>query len=244
MEQWEQGRERSAPRLRSRAYAHARRHTRVVRLLKWAIPTGAALGVAGVVGWAVIDPFQRLAGLSLGPVSVSGTQVTMENPKLSGFRSRSGAYEVTASTATQDLRNPGRVELNELRARVATDASGGVARLEADTGVLDTQKERLDLRRNVRVSTDKGQEAHLHSASIDLKTGTVLSEEPVSVALENATIEAKGVEVLDGGRVIHFKGRVSAVLADPGPELGAGTPAPVPSARAQTSQAEPMSVRR
>ncbi len=231
-----------ASRPRARAYVQARRHTRMVRLLKWAIPTGAILGIAGVVSWALIDPFNRLAGISLGPVTVSGSQVTMENPKLSGYRSRSGTYEVTAATATQDLRNPARVELNELKARVGTDQSGGTARLEAATGVLDTQKERLDLRRNVRVSSNDGQEARLASASIDLKTGAVVSDEPVTVTLQTATIEAKGVEVLDGGRVIHFKGRVSATLTDPGPGLGAETSAP--AARGQTSQAEAVSTRR
>jgi lipopolysaccharide export system protein LptC len=108
--------------------------------------------------------------------------------------------------------------------------------------VLDTQKERLDLRRNVRVSSNDGQEARLASASIDLKTGAVVSDEPVTVTLQTATIEAKGVEVLDGGRVIHFKGRVSATLTDPGPGLGAETSAP--GARGQTSQAEAVSTRR
>jgi lipopolysaccharide export system protein LptC len=230
------------PRLRLRAYAQARRHSRAVRFLKGTIPLVAIVGVVGVVGWTMLDPFGRLADISLGPISVSGTQVTMENPKLSGYRSRSGTYEVTASSATQDLRNPARVELNELRARLNTDQNGGTARLEAAFGVLDTQKERLDLRQNVRVSTDKGQEARLASASIDLKTGAVASNEAVTVSLENATVEANGVEVQDGGRVIHFKGRVRATLIDAGP--GFGNALPDQSAPARTSQADATGTRR
>jgi lipopolysaccharide export system protein LptC len=243
----EQDGRRSAPGLRTRAYARARRHSRFVRFLRWAIPSGAALSIAGVTAWAMVDPLGRLAGVSLGPVKVSGTQVTMENPKLSGYRSRSGTYEVTATTATQDLRNPARVELNDLRGRLNTDQNGGTARLEAAFGVLDTAKERLDLRENVRVRSSKGQEAQLKSASIDLKSGAVVSNEPVTVTLENATVAADSVEVTDGGRVISFKGRVRSVFIDAGPGLSAGpglgvTPSAAdaaPGPMTQTSQAQP-----
>jgi lipopolysaccharide export system protein LptC len=137
----------------------------------------------------------------------------MESPKLTGYRNDSRPYEVTASQALQDVRKPNFVELKDMRARIVMDDKGGAARLQADTGVLDTQKERMELRDNVRVRTDGGQEVQLQSASVNFKAGTVVSNDPVTVNLGGTgVINATGIEVKDNGKVLHFKGRVSTVF--------------------------------
>jgi lipopolysaccharide export system protein LptC len=201
-----------SPRIRVRAFAKARRHSRLVRFLKLAIPLGSVLAVLAVTLVAVLDPFRRMEGLTLGPVSLSGTQVTMESPRLTGFRNDSRPYEVTASAALQDVRKPNLVELKDLRARIVTDEQGRVARLQARTGLLDTQKEHLDLREDVRVTTDAGEEIRLRSAAVNFKAGTVVSTEPVTVTLGNGVIQATGLEVKDNGKIMHFRGRVQTVF--------------------------------
>jgi lipopolysaccharide export system protein LptC len=229
---------------RSRAFARARNHTRRVRFFKRAIPLGATLGVVaiGLATW--FNPFRTLEGLTVGPVSVSGTHVTMESPRLTGFRNDSRPYEVTASSALQDVRRPNIVELKDLRARIVTDDQGGAARLEAATGILDTQKEQMELRRDVHVRTDGGQDVRLRSAFVDFKAGTVVSNEPVTVSLGNGIIQAAGLEVKDNGKVLHFRGRVSTVFdgaessRNPTPQPNA---APAPTASAASPQ--PASLR-
>lgn len=193
---------------RSRAFSKARRHSRWVRFAKIAIPIGAVLGMTGVGLVAYIDPFRQIEGLTIGEIGVSGTNVTMESPKLTGFKNDNRPYEVTASAATQDVRKPNFVELKDLKARFVTDDRGGTARLEAAVGVLDTQKERMNLRQDVRVTTDAGQEVKLRSAFVDFKAGTVVSNEPVVVSLGNGLIEAEGLKVTDNGNVMQFTGRV------------------------------------
>lgn len=227
---------RSAPAraadLRARAHARARRHSRLVRFLKWAIPLGALAGVGTVAAVAALEPFAPLEGLALGPVTLSGTRVTMESPRLTGYRSQSGPYEVTASAASQDVRRPGLIELQDLKARLAIDREGATARLEAARGVLDTRKELFELKDGVRVVSDHGREVRLASAAVDFRAGTVVSAEPVTVTFENGVIEAGGVEVSDNGRVLHFKGRVRTTFGGPiAEEAPAGAPA-------RTSRAE------
>jgi lipopolysaccharide export system protein LptC len=205
------GRPASSP--RSRAYARARRHSFVVRAFKVAIPIGAVAAI-GVVGFITLfDPFGRLGeGISVGPVSLSGTKIAMEAPRLTGFRQEARPYEVTATRALQDVRKPTLIELEEMRARMAIDEKGTMARLEATAGVFDTQKEQLELRQSVTVTTDDGQEARLRSAFVDFKAGTVVSKERVGVKMSSGTIEADGLEVSDGGKAISFIGRVNAVF--------------------------------
>lgn len=209
----------AAPAARSRAFARARNHSRWVRFFKRAIPVGAVVGIAAVIAATWLNPFRQVEGLTLGPVAVSGTHVTMESPRLTGFRNDSRPYEVTATSARQDVRKPNLVELSDLKARIVTDDRGSAARLEAVTGILDTQKEQLQLQRDVRVTTDGGHDVRLTSAFVDFKAGTVVSDEPVTVSLGNGVIQATGLEVKDNGKVLHFRGRVSTVFDGPADAL-------------------------
>ncbi|HEX8168462.1 MAG TPA: LPS export ABC transporter periplasmic protein LptC [Beijerinckiaceae bacterium] len=232
----------------ARAYRQARRHSRVVRLLRLAIPVGAALAIGSVTAIAVLDPFGRMGGLTLGPVSLSGTKITMEQPRLTGYRKDARGYEVTAVAALQDVRKPTIIELKEMKARMTMDDQGTQAYLTAATGVFDTQKEQLELTSDIHVRTDKDQEAWLKSARADFKAGTVLSKEPVRVKLTNATIEADTLDITDNGKVISFVGSVRTVLENVQTTPPASQNAPAASlpagAPARTSQAEPTSVRR
>jgi lipopolysaccharide export system protein LptC len=232
-----------APRMRVRAFSQARRHSRFVRFFKVAIPLGAVVGIGAVGFVAFYDPFRQIQGLTLGPVSVSGTQVAMESPKLTGFRNDNRPYEVTATTALQDVRKPNIVELREMKARITMNDQGGIARLEAANGTLDTQRERMTLRDNVRVWTENGQEVKLRSASVNFKAGTVVSKEPVVVNLGNGVINASGVEVTENGKVLRFSGRVSSVFENLSEPVAGAPKAAPPEVTAPTAQAQPTSFR-
>lgn len=197
---------------RAHAYTKARRHSVLVQVLKRAIPLISILSIVLMIGFAYFDPFRNIGGLTLGPISLSGSQITMQSPKLTGFRKDGQPYEVIASAATQDARQPTMVELKDLRGKIATDDKGTIAHLHADAGYFDTQKENLNLRENVSVKMDNGQQIHLNSAAIDFKAGTVVSWEPVTVKLQSGIIEAQGLEVSDNGRVLVFTGRVHSVF--------------------------------
>jgi lipopolysaccharide export system protein LptC len=231
---------------RARAYDQARRHSARVRFYKRVIPIGTGAAVMVLLAYTLLGP-SGPAGLTLGPMSFSGTKVTMESPKMTGFHKDARPYEVTATSATQDVRKPNVVELNEMRGRLVIDDNGTTARLEAATGIFDTTREHLDLRKNVRVTTDAGHEARLSSAAIDFKAGTVVSQEPVTVTLSNGTVEAQGLEIRDNGKALTFMGRVRTVFqadADlPGrPETVAAGPALQP-ARAVAPVPQPASLR-
>jgi lipopolysaccharide export system protein LptC len=227
------------PRSRLRDFSKARRHSRWVRFAKIAIPVGSVIAMGVVVLLAYFNPFRNIPGLSVEAVGVSGTQVTMESPKLTGFRNDNRPYEVTASQATQDVRKPNFVELKDLRARIITDEKGSAARLQADFGVLDTQKEQMNLRDAVRVHTDAGQQVDLRSAFVDFKAGRVLSEEPVTVTLSNGLIEATGLEVTENGKVMHFKGRVRTTFANDGTTHSSSPDAGQPNLPAQPTSLHP-----
>ena len=220
----------AAPR-RSRTFAAARSHSRFVKLLKFAIPAGSLLAVGLVVAWSLFNPFARIPGLTVGPISMSGSKIAMESPRLTGFRKDNRAYEVTATTAYQDIRKPNVIELKDMKARLAIDDAGTMANLVSRTGIFDTGKEHLDLRDEIRVWTETGEQVELKSASIDFKTGSGVSHEAVKITTPTLKLDANGMEIGDNGQRITFTGNVKTVLiregdaARPGPsKQGAAAP--------------------
>lgn len=198
---------------RTRSYSAARRHTAIVRSLKIAIPFGALVSVVGVLFVTFFNPFGRLPGLTVGPVSISGTKIAMEGPRLTGFRSKDKRpYEVVATTAFQDIRKPNVIELQDMRGKMAIDESGGLANLTSNTGVFDTGSDHLDLSQNVRIWTDRGEEVLLRSASIDMKAGTASSREPIKVTTPTLVLEAESMEMSESGKRMAFVGRVRTQL--------------------------------
>src|SRR5947209_3628692 len=110
----------SGPRNLARLIRTARRHSARVRLMRRVVPAAAlaALTVVILVTW--FNPLRNISDL---PVSadilvVSGTKITMEAPKLTGFMRDNRAYHLTAEAATQDFTNPTMLELSGIRAKV------------------------------------------------------------------------------------------------------------------------------
>ena len=67
-----------------------------------------------------LDPLRILARLPTagGQLVISGTKITMESPKLTGFTKDSRAYELNARAAAQDITKPDIVELTDIRAKI------------------------------------------------------------------------------------------------------------------------------
>jgi lipopolysaccharide export system protein LptC len=200
---------------RAGAFSAAHRHSRRVRFLKVAIPLLALAGGALFVFFAFFDPFRiKDVEVEVGTVSVSGDRLTMELPRLTGFNKNQDAYNVTAKTAMQRLSAPGVIDLVDLEA-VISMADKTSATLTATSGRFDSASEFLKLAEKVKIVSTKGYSADLTSASIDFKTGTVTSEEPVSVAVASGKVSAGSLLVKGGGSVITFSGGVSTRFQAP-----------------------------
>lgn len=197
---------------RARSFKRARRHSFAVRMLRTVMPV--TIGVL-VVGYALItyfNPFGALSGLpSIAKMGISGTRVTMDLPKLAGYTRDGRQYELVAKAATQDLRKPSLIELQDIVAKMEMK-SGETVNVRAKSGLYDTKAETVKMNEEVFVSTSNGTEVKLAEASIDMKKGYVLSEQPVEVLLSNGKVDANRMEVFDNGAVLHFTGGVAVQM--------------------------------
>ena len=196
-----------------RTFARALRHSRRVRFLRRVLP-GALLGGIALfmlINW--LDPLRRLP-VRVGGMVVSGSKITMEQPRLAGFTRDARAYEMTARAAAQDINNPDKLELQGVRANFETQ-DRAIVNVTADSGLYDTKADLLRLEDNIRITSSTGYEALMSEAVIDVRNNHLVSSKPVSVRMMNGNINSNAVEVTDSGDTIRFTGGVRMTVTEP-----------------------------
>ncbi|WP_346915584.1 LPS export ABC transporter periplasmic protein LptC [uncultured Roseibium sp.] len=170
----------------TRAQKTARRHSRAVRFLRFFFPAVGVLIFAGMVGLIVV--FNYLSDLGIGAVSLTSEGLVMHRPELSGHDG-DRSYRVTATRAVQRLSNPMIIDLEMIRADIVPGPNQ-LAKVTALKGIFDNSKETLKLYDGLQLEWSEGYTVDLSEVSIDLKTGEVRTDEPISIRSEKGTIRA------------------------------------------------------
>lgn len=204
---------------RHAAFKAAYRHSRRVKLLRRIIPVVSIVAVLGVVG---VSALQRLGGLSLpisiAGLSISGSRVAMEAPRLAGYTDDNRAYRVSARRAETDIRRTNQVvDLFGITAEIGL-ADGGMTHLSASRGTMETQAQRIEMFERIQVSTSTGYSGETTHALVDIRAGTVNVDAPVDLGGPLGKMRADRMEVRDNGKTIVFLGRVSGDFTPEQPE--------------------------
>jgi len=194
---------------RERIFRIAARHSRLVRLFRHAIPIALLVVLVGVVANAYFKPLDILAKIPIDRLTLNGPKINMEAPHIKGITRDNRPYDITARTAAQDLTNPGVLELSDVLAHVALQDSSKME-LRAKNGIYDTKSDLMELKTDIVITTSTGYVVHLDEAKIDNKAGRIVSDRPVAVTMTNGTIDARGLEVIEGGDVIRFTNGVES----------------------------------
>jgi lipopolysaccharide export system protein LptC len=223
-------------------FASAARHSRLVRILRIAVPVTVILSMASIVAISTfLNPFTMIpVKVDSGNLVVTGTKITMESPHMSGFTPDQRPYELWAKTATQDVTDPDHVDLADLRAKVLMEDQS-LLFLDARTGRFDNKQQQLDLHKDIFLRTSTGYEARLNSAFVDMAKGTVSSDEHVDVKLTNGTLTADRLRITEGGDVIRFEGNVvmhlDKISTDDAAAAPVEQPAPAPPPKSKNKSA-------
>jgi lipopolysaccharide export system protein LptC len=197
-----------------RVFRAATRHSRFVRFLRMAIPAGILVIAAIIVVATFFNPFRLIAAFPIDPgkISLSGTKIVMELPRLNGFTSDSRPYELTARAAAQDITKPEILELKDISSHVELKDGQNVT-ITSINGVYDTKSELLKLKDHIVLKSSSGHEGYLSEATVNVSTSYILSESPVEVKLPNGWLNANRLEVIENGDLIRFGGGVEVTLA-------------------------------
>ncbi len=211
-----------------RAFRAARRHSRMVRILRVGLPVAVVLATVTVSLVVWFNPLRMLTALpiNINDLVVSGTKITMEQPRLSGFTKDQRAYEVTANAAAQDITKPDIVELRTIHAKIQMQDKSEIT-MTAANGIYDTKHETLKLEKDILLSSSNGKTGRLSEAVIDVRKGNVVSDKPVELEMLQGILNANKLEIVDSGTVIRFHGGVAMTLM----LNGTAVPKPVAGAR-------------
>jgi lipopolysaccharide export system protein LptC len=130
---------------------------------------------------------------------------------VNGFTKDQRAYEFTAQAAAQDLTKPDIVELRTINAKVEMEDKS-IMTLTADTGVYDTKREMLTLESNILLTSSNGNTGKLSQATVDVRRGNVVSDQPVELEMLQGILNANKLEIVDSGALIRFHDGVNMVL--------------------------------
>lgn len=219
---------------REDAFRTAYRHSRRVRRLRIVVPIAAISLFAGVVFISWWDPLKALnLPVAIGAVSVTGSKVTMEAPRLTGYSNDNRFYRVAATKAEHDISQSNLVALSAIDAEMELEG-GGTARVVSSAGQLDTKTGLIEFNQTVSITTSNGQNGRAGHALVDTRAGTIRSNGPVEMSSPRGDLAADRMEMRDNGKVIVLEGSVRGnfMPEPPDPTLVGGEP-PTPAAPPQ-----------
>jgi lipopolysaccharide export system protein LptC len=198
-----------------RVFRAAKRHSRIVRILRVAIPAAAVVAlVGGIVSTTLLGPLRALSNLpsvDIGSLVMSGTKLMMQQPRIAGFTRDNRRYDLTADAAGQDLTKPDFVELHGIQATMEMKDKA-VFETTAKIGLYNSKTELLSLSQNIVVTSSSGYRALLSEAVVDIKGGKIVSEKPVEVKTDAYTVNANRMEIADSGDLMRFERGVTVIL--------------------------------
>ena len=193
-------------------FRQAKRHSLLVRILRFVCPVAAVLSF-GLYFTQTRIQLDVGGGKFSGEIpTISGDNLKMENPRYEGFTTEGGKFNVTAKTGYQDFRNPTRVRLITIDSHL-TQLNDQWSHLISDEGLYDTKADLLDLSGNIKVTTSTGMTAYLKTAAVQTKTQIVTSKDPVIVEMSNGTtVESEGMVLNAKTKEVTFEGKVRTHL--------------------------------
>ncbi|POF34294.1 LPS export ABC transporter periplasmic protein LptC [Roseibium marinum] len=186
----------AAPRhLQSRTQRAARRHSLLVRILRWLFPLVGFLIFAGMAGLVIL--FNILSGFGTTNMMLTSEGLVMDQPELSGHDGER-SYRVTARRAIQRLSDPRIIDLETIRADIvlSPDQSAEIVALK---GTYNNASETLRLYEGIQLNWSEGYKVDLKDVQIDLSTGALTTSEPVSIRSDQGHVV--------GGRLSYDKNK-------------------------------------
>ena len=179
----------------------------MVRILRVVLPAVVAITAVSITVTTYLGQLLIASPVKVDSMVISGSKVTMDHPHMSGYTRDGRAYELRANAAVQDITKPDLVELHKIDAKVEMQDKSTV-RLVSPKGEYNSKAEKLDLEQNVLVTSSNGYEGRLKEARVDIKTGHVVSDKPVTMKMLQGTLDANRMEILDSGDLIQFENGV------------------------------------
>src|SRR5262249_16090324 len=214
---------------RARAFRLARRHSVMVKMLRFVLPV-RAVSIARFYALTLSVSWQLGAGrLKVGDVQVTADDLTMKNPTYFGMTNDGGRYEVRAKKAILEFAKEAPIKLIDFDGDLL-QANDATTKLKAKHGVLEKGKGELELYDGIEIDATIGMKARLSRAMVYNKEHRVVSKHPVDLWLPTGSVKGASMTMRTDTREATFVGDVRAHLVSAG-QPGQAVPAKSPFGR-------------
>lgn len=208
---------------RARAFHRARRHSLLVKMLRIALPLGAA-GFTAFYALTLGVSWQLGAGrLKVGEIQLTADDLTMKNPTYFGLTKDGGRYEVRAKRAIVAFAKEAPIKLIDIDGDLL-QANNVTTKLKAKHGLLDNAKSELELYDGIEIDASNGMKARMSRAMVYSKEHRVVSRHPVDLSMPTGTVQGATMTMRTDTREATFVGDVKAHLVSAG-QPGQAAPA-------------------
>ncbi|MDM9619285.1 LPS export ABC transporter periplasmic protein LptC [Rhizobium sp. AC44/96] len=188
------------------AYGDAQHHSVRVRRLKVLLPVAAVVVSLIFIGVSVIRTYLP-ENIKIAGAKIENGKVVMEKPAISGRNSDGINYSMLAERALQDIKNPNLITLETIKAAVPIK-DDLIARVDATSADYDRATDNLTVKSPFNLLLSNGITAKFQSAKVDIKGGKLVTDDPVTIEKEGASVVARSLKMTDKGRTITFEGNV------------------------------------
>jgi lipopolysaccharide export system protein LptC len=188
------------------AYASALGHSVRVRRLKILLPIAAVVVSLVFIAVSMIRAYLP-ENLKIEGAKIENGKVVMEKPAISGRNSDGINYSMVAERALQDIKNPSLITLETIKAAVPVN-DDLIARIQALSADYNRDTDNLVLTSPFTILLSNGLTADFKSAKLDIKGGSMATEDPVNIKKDGASVVANSLKMTDKGHVITFEGNV------------------------------------
>jgi lipopolysaccharide export system protein LptC len=192
------------------AYQAALVHSAWVRRLKVLLPVGAGLISLAFVGVAIVRAYLP-EKVSIESARIENGKIVMERPAISGRNSDGINYSMIANRALQDIENPNKISLEDVKAAVPL-SDDVIARVTATGADFDRGADLLNLNSPFDVNLSNGITARFQSAHLDIPGGLMNTPDPVNISMKEGSIVADSLKITDKGHTITLVGQVRVFL--------------------------------
>ncbi len=192
----------------NRTQRAARRHSVLVRVLRWLLPGIGLLILAGMIGLVVL--FNLLNSFGASNVMLTSEGLVMDQPELSGHDG-DRSYQVTARRAIQRLSDPRIIDLETIRADIVLgkDQSAEIIALK---GTYNNAAETLRLYEGIQIEWSEGYKVDLSEVGINLTNGAMTTTEPVSIRSDQGHVVAGKLDYDKAKGLVRFSDGIKMTL--------------------------------
>ncbi|ADP70550.1 protein of unknown function DUF1239 [Rhodomicrobium vannielii ATCC 17100] len=206
---------------RDREFRLARRHSRLVRVLRIVLP----LMAMGILSLYALPSFLRVSvdkgrgTATVRAIELEKGALKMIEPHVRGVNEKNESYDFTADSATQASVKADEMYLLNVRGRM-TGQDGKLTTLAAPDGTHNSKAEQISFNNGVTIRREPGLAAEFQTATAYMKEQKAVSNTPVVVRLHESTIHADGMTLYWGESRAIFEGNVRTHIERQEPAAG------------------------